>query len=112
MGTTGMFGLPTETVEKLRHVFQQHPSIQRALIYGSRAKGNYRPASDIDLTIEGEALGLTELFTIETQIDDLLLPWMVDLSLLHQIDNPDLVEHIRRVGMTFYEKSTTARAQN
>ena len=98
------FGLPAEAVEKLRGVFQGWPQIQRVLLYGSRAKGSYRPGSDIDLTIEGEQLSLSELLAIENQIDDLLLPWMVDLSLKHHIDNPALLDHIQRVGVSFYTR--------
>jgi uncharacterized protein len=41
----------------------------------------------------------TELLKIENEIDDLLLPYKVDLSLFHQIDNPSLIEHIQRVGI-------------
>ena len=74
------------------------------LLYGSRAKGSYRPGSDIDLTIEGEQLSLSQLLAIENQIDDLLLPWMVDISLKHRIDNPALLDHIERVGVTFYTR--------
>ncbi len=98
------FGLPAEAVEKLRGVFQGWPQIQRVLLYGSRAKGSYRPGSDIDLTIEGEQLSLSQLLAIENQIDDLLLPWMVDLSLKHHIDNPSLLDHIQRVGVSFYTR--------
>jgi len=58
--------------------------------------------SDIDLCIEAESFGLTELLCIENRIDDLLLPWKLDLSLLHKIDNPALLDHIRRVGVIFY----------
>lgn len=97
------FGLPVHAVEKLRGVFAEWPQIQRVLLYGSRAKGNYRPGSDIDLSIEDdEELSLAQLLAIENRIDDLLLPWMVDLSLKRQIDNPALLEHIRRVGIPFY----------
>jgi len=62
------------------------------------------PGSDIDLSIEAESLGLTDLLSIENRIDDLLLPWKLDLSLLHQIDNPALLDHIRRVGVIFYKR--------
>ena len=97
------FGLPVHAVEKLHGVFAEWPQIQRVLLYGSRAKGNYRPGSDIDLSIEDdEELSLAQLLAIENRIDDLLLPWMVDLSLKRQIDNPALLEHIRRVGIPFY----------
>ncbi|MCM2318408.1 Predicted nucleotidyltransferase [Geopseudomonas sagittaria] len=102
MSAESRFGLPLSAVEKLREVFRGWPQIRRAMLYGSRAKGNYRPGSDIDLTVEGEDLSLSQLLAIESQIDDLLLPWMVDLSLRKDIDNPELLDHIERVGVLFY----------
>lgn len=96
------YGLPAYAVEQLCAVFRRYPNIKAVILYGSRAKGNYRPGSDIDLTIQGESLDLSTLLIIENQIDDLLLPWSVDLSLLHKIDNAALVEHIERVGVPFY----------
>lgn len=99
------YGLPEAAVERLRALFRGWPQIRRVLIYGSRAKGNFRPGSDIDLTIDSDDLSLVQLLAIENQIDDLLLPWMVDLSLLHGIDNPALLEHVQRVGKVFYERS-------
>jgi predicted nucleotidyltransferase len=47
------FGLPLATLDKLNSVFAQHSAIENVLIYGSRAKGDYRLGSDIDLTIKG-----------------------------------------------------------
>lgn len=111
MSVQGSFGLPAYVPEKLWAIFQQYPQIERVLVYGSRAKGSQRPESDIDLAIVGNTLGLAELLAIETRIDDLLMPWMVDLSLLHQIDNPDLIDHIRRVGVPLYTSATTADSQ-
>ncbi|WP_025916044.1 nucleotidyltransferase domain-containing protein [Herminiimonas sp. CN] len=102
--TASRFGLTESTIGKIAMVFSQHPEIEKALLYGSRAKGNYRRGSDIDLTLIGDALSHALLSRIETQIDDLLLPYTVDLSLFKHIDNPDLVDHIDRVGIVFYEK--------
>ncbi len=65
--------------------------------------GTYRNGSDIDLTIKGEAVTHSQLLRIENQLDDLLLPYTIDLSLLHRIDNNDLLDHIERVGVVFYE---------
>lgn len=95
-------GLPENAVEKICGIFRDYPQIRRVVLYGSRAMGTHRPGSDIDLCIESESLGLTELLSIENRMDDLLLPWKMDLSLLHQIDNPALLDHIRRVGVIFY----------
>ncbi len=70
-------------------------------LYGSRATGKQKPASDIDLCIEGLSLQLGDLHAFENKIDELLLPWKVDLSLKHQIDNPALLNHIQNVGIGF-----------
>lgn len=98
-------GLPPHAEEKLREVFRTWPQVERVVLYGSRAKGTFRTGSDIDLCIVGEALTLPQLMAIEGQIDDLLLPWKVDLSLLQHIDNPALLEHIDRVGVPFFERA-------
>lgn len=98
------FGLPLHAVEKLCAVFHACPQVERVILYGSRAKGNYRVGSDIDLTVEGKGLSLAQLLAMESQIDELLLPWMVDLSLKDRIDNPALLDHIARVGLPFYER--------
>ena len=99
------FGLNNETLEKINKTLSKYPEIDQAVIYGSRAKGNYKPGSDIDLTIKGKDLSLTKLNKICIEIDDLMLPYTFDLSIYHQIDNTDLIEHINRVGKIFYQKT-------
>lgn len=96
------FGLLDEDIQAIKKVFAAYPAITKVILYGSRAKGNYRPGSDIDLTVEGSGLELTDLFEIESKLDDLLLPNKIDLSLKEHIGNPELLEHINRVGEIFY----------
>jgi len=102
--TAAKLGLSPATLDKLNSVFKQHSAIDSVLVYGSRAKGNYRPGSDIDLTIKGNPLQFAELMQIEDQIDDLFLPYTVDLSQYAQLTNTDLIAHIDRVGMVIYDK--------
>ena len=99
------FGLDEVVIEKINKIFSVYHKIQQVIVYGSRAKGNYRPSSDIDLVIEGKAITLSQLLKIENELDDLLLPYKMDLSLLHKINSEDLLDHIKRVGVTFYKKS-------
>ena len=96
------FGLPDKAISQLCDVFRQYAEIRRVIIYGSRAMGRERLGSDIDLCIESDTLTLSQLLSIENRIDDLLLPWKIDLSLKSQIDNPDVLEHIDSVGIEFY----------
>lgn len=95
------FGLSNEDIDKIKVVFAKFPEIERVIIYGSRAKGNYKLASDIDLTLVGEKLTLSLLQSLENDMDDLLLPYKFDISIFHQISNHDLIAHIERVGKEF-----------
>jgi len=95
------FGLSHQTISKLKSVFSQRSEIEKVILYGSRAKGNYRPGSDIDLTLVAPKMNLSQLLKLESEIDELLLPYKVDLSLFHAIENEDLVKHIQRVGVKF-----------
>ncbi|MDO9011052.1 MAG: nucleotidyltransferase domain-containing protein [Gallionella sp.] len=105
MSTMPSFGLSAATLDKLSCVFARHNLIRSVLIYGSRAKGNYRAGSDIDLTIKGDEISFAELMQIEDQIDDLMLPYTVDLSQYQQIGNDELIAHIDRVGVEIYNKA-------
>ena len=99
--TKNLFGLSQASLQKIECVLKRHSQIERAIVYGSRAMGNFKPSSDIDLTLVGENLSTSDLLQIESELDDLLLPYSIDLSLFHQIENSDLKEHIQRVGKDF-----------
>ena len=98
------FGLKEQTINKIIKVFQSFPEIEQVILYGSRAKGTNKPGSDIDLTIKGKNFNLQLINKIDLELDDLLLPYTFDLSIYNQIDNSDLLEHIKRVGKEFYHK--------
>ncbi len=99
MAETTRFGLSEQVISQITNVLAKHPNIQRVILYGSRAKGNYRANSDIDLCLIGDRLTLSEQMHIETELDELLLPYKIDLSVYHQLDNSKLVEHINRIGV-------------
>jgi len=96
------FGLKNDIIKQVSYVFAKYPQIEKAIIYGSRAKGNYKTGSDIDLSLTGEDLTLSLIHAVELEVDDLLLPYTFDISIFNQISNPDLIEHINRVGLVFY----------
>ncbi len=97
------YGLKQHCIHSIVEVFRKYPQVDSALLYGSRAKGVFRYNSDIDLTLKGQ-LDLTTLLRIESDLDDLLLPYKIDLSLYEKINNEELLEHIHCVGVVFYEK--------
>ena len=98
------FGLKSHTIQAIRECLAGITHVKEAILYGSRAKGNYRNGSDIDVTLKGKNLTLHDLFQLENDLDDLLLPYRIDLSIYSQINNKALIDHIERVGICFYQK--------
>ncbi|MYE87698.1 nucleotidyltransferase domain-containing protein [Candidatus Poribacteria bacterium] len=97
-------GLPETVLQKIRAVFAHYPQVEEVVLYGSRAKGTYKNGSDIDLTLcGGDDLTLNVLCKIANDLDDLFLPYTIDLSIFHDISDPEVIGHIQQVGMTIYE---------
>ena len=92
------FGLSSETIAKICAVTSSYTSIENVIIYGSRAKGDHHLGSDIDLTIIGKKFTAKDLIQLELKLDQLNLPYQIDLSRFHAVHNPDLTAHIQRVG--------------
>ena len=100
-----MFGLTEKTLVDIRQSIRQVEKIDKVIIYGSRAKGNYRTGSDIDITLFGDNLTLDDsIYPLMGLLDDLYLPYMFDISIFEKITSQNLKEHINRVGKVFYEK--------
>ena len=102
--TPQRFGLPEHAIQAIQQVLAAHPEVEQAIVYGSRALGRQRLASDIDLTLIGPAIGFGSLARIEAELDDLLLPWMIDLSRLADLSHPPLLAHIERAGQVLYRR--------
>lgn len=98
------FGLSSDNINKINLIFNQYPEINEVLIFGSRAKGNYRANSDIDLAIKGTDISLSTLQQIEIKLDELFIPNFIDLVVYEKIENQELKSHINRVGKHFYKK--------
>jgi predicted nucleotidyltransferase len=105
MTSKSFFGLPEITYQKIQLVFSAYPDIEKVLIYGSRAKGNYRPGSDIDLTLVGSDCNSELLSRLLVDLDELNTPYLFDVSIMSDIDSKQLLEHIKRVGIVFYQRA-------
>ena len=106
------YGLSQAAVQKIHTVLRDYPQVEKATLYGSRAKGNYKNGSDIDLTLHGDVdLTLNVIYRNLDDLDDLFLPHTIDLSIFNDITDPDVLEQIERVGINFYQKGATAVLQ-
>jgi predicted nucleotidyltransferase len=98
------YGLKEETIHKIQQVLRKYTEIDRAVLYGSRAKGNFKLGSDIDITLKGQKIEIEILNKIRNDLDELSEPYTMDISIFADIENKDLIDHINRVGVIFYEK--------
>ena len=101
------FGLKDNDINALRETIASIPGVEEAIIYGSRARGTNKVASDIDITLKGKSLTYLQLALLDAKIDELYLPYFVDLSLFSMLHNEDLIASIEREGKIFYSNRTT-----
>lgn len=94
-----MFGLPQETLEKINSCLKKHSEIHWVKVYGSRAKGDYRPSSDIDICFSSNRDISAKLLA---ELEELPTPYLFDVTHYESIQNPDLKLHIDRVGKLFH----------
>lgn len=98
------FGLSASVVERLQRVFAENAKIDKAIVFGSRAKGNYKEGSDLDITIQGKDLNFNDTIQLCRQLEELDLPYRIDLLNYHTIAEPALKEHIDRVGIELFSR--------
>ncbi|MBF6649393.1 nucleotidyltransferase domain-containing protein [Methylobacter sp. BlB1] len=99
------YGLKKQTIAQINAVFAGHPEIEQVILYGSRAKGNYKDSSDIDLALKGHKLNSSVIDRVNFELEDLFLPYCFDISLFSRINNAHLIDHINHIGVIFYESA-------
>lgn len=103
-----MFGLDIDLVSKLNKIFSEYPEIETAIIYGSRAKGNYTKGSDIDITIIAPEMDFKKFMELYSRLEELNIPYKIDLTKFDLIDN-NMKNHIERVGKILYQSPILRR---
>lgn len=100
-----MFGLKAKDIDLIVEILQRHPDVEEALVYGSRAMGNYKPGSDIDIVLKGKLKPETaNEITVELN-ERLPLPYKFDVIAYSAISHKPLIEHIDRYGKVLYKRS-------
>ena len=99
-----MFGLYPNSYKQILSIFQKHENIEKVIIYGSRAKGNYKEGSDIDFTLFGN-LNYDDILKLKHEFEESTIPYLIDISIFNDLESESLIDHINRVGKIFYEKT-------
>lgn len=95
------FGLKPEYLKMIINVLSKNNKIKKAIIYGSRAKGNYQNGSDIDIVIIAPELNFSEYLKILDEMEELDIPNKIDLTQYELLDE-SIIEHINKWGKVIY----------
>lgn len=93
------FGLTERDLDYIINAIKSFNEIEKAAIFGSRAKGNYKPGSDIDIAIWGDNFNFDTLSALHSKLEDQSpLPYFFDIVDYTHLSSKDLKDHIDRVG--------------
>ncbi|MGE5479908.1 MAG: nucleotidyltransferase family protein [Chloroflexota bacterium] len=95
------FGLREEIIENLRRIFYVHPEIERAVVFGSRARGTHKDRSDLDIALFGNVTFQLQV-RISVEIDELNLPWKIDILVFKDLKNEELKTYILEEGIELW----------
>ena len=101
------YGLPDSALQSILDVFRRFPVVDKVVLFGSRAKGNFSNGSDIDIAVFGKYFNSQDLLLLKVRLDDLNLIYKIDPVLYSTIKNPEFKDHIDRVGIKIYQKLGT-----
>ena len=97
-------GLSEVDIEYIVGAIAKFREIKKAVIFGSRAKGNYKAGSDIDIAIYGEDITIDTISSLHSLLEDESpLPYLFDIVDYTHLEHKELKEHIDRVGIVIYE---------
>jgi uncharacterized protein len=99
-------GLKESEISNIVKASEELPEIEEVIIFGSRAKGNFKKASDIDLAIKGKTVTQVTIKRLSARLnEELPMPYFFDVLDYASINNQDLLDHIKRAGTVIYKKS-------
>lgn len=98
-------GLLDSDIQEIINVLSQFSYIDKAVIFGSRAKGNFKQGSDVDIAVYGSKLNLETIHKISFQLnEETNMPYKFDTIHYNNIQDLKVIDHINRVGIEIYVK--------
>ena len=94
-----MYGFKDGLLEAIKTIAEKH-NVQKVVLFGSRARGDFKERSDIDLAVSGGDI-VAFTFAVEEETPTLL---MFDVVNLDKEVQPELLASIEKEGVVLYEK--------
>lgn len=106
MKTLEKYGLTKNDLSSIAEILYENQKVSRVVLFGSRATGEFRNGSDIDLVLKGRNLHLEDILNASIALDDLYLPYKIDLLIYDQIEEKELLGHIDKYGIVLKDPKT------
>ena len=104
---TNAYGLTESDMAQIIEAFRQFEEISAVVLFGSRAKGNYKPGSDVDLAVKGDRIIRRTIAQLADHLNEVLpLPYDFDVVHYNTLASQPLVDHIDRVGVVIYDRAS------
>lgn len=101
-----IYGLLDRDIKYIIKALEQHDEIEKAIIFGSRAMGNYKKGSDVDIAIIGESVNRSIIYKLDDCLNEVYpLPYFFDIIQYNAITNENLINHIDNEGKVIYTKN-------
>lgn len=99
-------GLTEPVIRTIIKTILERGAVNRIILYGSRARGDHRPASDIDLALDAPRWSPTDLAVVKDRLEE-AVPVLLkfDLVLMSAINKKSLMDNILKEGMVLYEST-------
>ena len=108
MNNRNKCGLEQLEINQIISILEKNSKIEKVVLFGSRAKGNFHNGSDVDLLLIGKKLELNDILNASIEIDNLSLPYKFDFVIYDRIKEEALLEHINRVGIKLFERNKSS----
>lgn len=105
MSVEAEIGLEKNIINEMGKIFFEMHDVSEVVIFGSRAKRINHEGSDIDLVVKGKDVNLDTILNLMRKIDSLGLLYKIDIQNYNSIINPDLINHIDRVGKILWRRN-------
>lgn len=106
------YGLTEAQLEETLRVIASVENLKHAVLFGSRAIGNYKEASDVDIAIDGEGVDVMVASHLKYLLEEeTFLPFFFDVVAIPTLEDKGLLEHIRTEGVQLWPQPENSKTE-
>ncbi len=106
---TAKFGIERETLEKIIEIFKRYKQVKKVCIFGSRARGDFKKGSDIDICVWLDDNGENIIYRIEDELEEINIILLFDIVVFNNITKESLKNSILKEGVIIYEREDNGK---